>query len=163
MSDENEKKIINSQKNIELAYSLSQRKIDSQNTCHNSLESKIGILFGFVGTLSASIILLLQGKIEILGINIFTLGIISLYVTLLFLVFSSHTRTFLDPPDFSTFYSEGCADIENEKLINQIVADTKHCFDFNNTIQTYKATMYNRAVLCFAGSIFLLFLGIIEK
>lgn len=159
-SEENRK---NSEKNLQLAFDLAFKKADAQNISHNSLEAKIGILLGFVGALSASMVLLLLEKVNLLGINIFTLGVVGIYITLIFLVRASSTRTYLDPPDFSSFYYEGCSDESHEKMVSQIVADIQECIEKNNKIQSLKARLYNDAIFSLAASIFLLFLGILEK
>lgn len=150
-------------RNLELAFQLALRKLDSQNSNNIALDSKIGVLLAFVGAISASAILGLDQNTELIGINIFTLGVLGVYATLLFLVTATYTKTFLDPPDFSTFYSHLCVKMENHEVMNQVVADIQDCFNKNNAIQTYKAAMYNRAVLCLFGSITLLLLGIFEK
>ncbi len=153
----------NEEKNLDLAFDLAKRKIDIQNLNHNSLESKIGILLGFVGVLAASTIALLQSKVDLLGLNIFTLGVIGIYLAFVFLVIASRTRVFLEPPDFSVFYSADSLGFENKKIKNQAVADMRAAFESNNLIQGSKAKLYNFAIQSFLASILLLFLGIIEK
>lgn len=153
----------NPNQNLNLAFQLALKKIDTQNSNNAALDSKIGVLLAFVGAISASIVLILDQKTELLGINIFTLGVAGVYATLLFLVLASRTKDFLDPPDFSTFYSNHCVKMEHHEVMNQVVADIQDCFNKNSPIQTFKANMYNWAVLCLFGSIALLFLGILEK
>ena len=163
MADQSEESKKNSEKNLKLAFDLAMRKIDAQHITHNSVEAKIGILLGFVGALSASTALLFLEKVNLLGINIFTLGVAGIYITLILLVRASSARTYLDPPDFSTFYYEGCSDESHEKLVSQIVADMQECFEKNNKVQSTKARLYNDAIFSLTISIFLLFLGLLEK
>lgn len=163
MSEANEKTEQRAEENLRMAFDLALRKIDTQNSNHSALESKIGLLLAFVGTFSASVIILISERTELLGINIFSLGLAGTYASLIFLVQASHTRIFLDPPNFFTFYFDGCAESENQKIRNQVIADIESCFNSNNNLHSYKAKMYNRAIISFSGSIFLMFLGIIEK
>jgi len=153
----------NSEDNIDVAFSLVRMKLESQNNAHNTLESKIGILFGFVGIIAGSAIVVVEGKKELLGLNIFTIGLIGIYLVLLFLVIASQTRRFLDPPDFPTFYSKEALARPNIDLKNQAIADMQACYTSNLKIQELKSLFYNLSVWFFAGSILFLFLGILER
>lgn len=153
---------MNDQKNIDFALDLMSKKLYMQNSAHNALEAKIGILFGFVGVVAGSAIVLLQNKIELLGLNIFTIGLLEIYTSLILLVIASQTRYFLDPPDFPAFYSEEALAKEPIQLKNQAIADMKSSYQHNLRIQEIKARYYNLAIWFFVGSILLLFLGILE-
>lgn len=153
----------NNEDNIDLALSLVRMKLESQNNAHNTLESKIGILFGFVGIIAGSAIVVVEGKKELLGLNIFTIGLIGIYLVLLFLVIASQTRRFLDPPDFPTFYSKEALARPSIDLKNQAIADMQASYLSNLKIQELKSLFYNLSVWFFAGSILFLFLGILER
>lgn len=153
----------NDNKNIDLALQLSIKKIETQNQAHDSLESKIGILLGFVGIIAGSVIILIQQNTDLVGLNIFTLGLILIYLALILLVFASQTRTYLDPPDFPAFYSKESLSQSNGAVKNQIIADIKGCHEQNAEPHAYKSKLFNFAIYSFLISILLLFLGILEK
>jgi len=153
----------NNKLNIDFALELMGRKLDMQMHAHNSLESKVGVLLGFVGVIAGSSIVLLQNKTELVGINIFTLGLVGIYLTLILLVFASRTRTFLDPPDFPAFYSEGALAKQNIELKNQAIADMKSAYQTNNKNHQRKCMFFDHAIYCFALSVLLLFLGIFGR
>ena len=153
----------NNENNIDLAFSFMRMKLEFQSNAHNTLESKIGILFGFVGAMAASAIVLVNSKKELIGLNIFTIGLVGIYLVLLFLVITSQTRQFLDPPDFPAFYTKEALAKQNIDLKNQAIADMKASYQSNMKIQEFKSLFYNLAIWFFTGSILLLFLGILER
>ena len=147
---------------IDFAYKIMSKKLEMQMNAHNSLENKTGIFLGFVGIIVGSTIVLLQQKIDLLGLNIFTIGLCGIYLTFLLLVIASRTRIYFDPPDFPDFYSE---ETLNKKFIdfkNKIIANMKHSYELNMKNQKMKANLYNYAIYCFAISMLFLFLGILE-
>jgi len=153
----------NDNKNIDLALQLSIKKIETQNQAHASLESKIGILLGFVGIIASSIVILIQQNINLVGLNIFTIGLILIFLTLVLLVFASQTRTYLDPPDFPAFYSEKSLNQNNSDVKNQIIADMLECYGKNLESHVSKARFYNFSIYSFLFGVLFLFLGILEK
>ena len=149
--------------NIDFAFKIMSTKFQSQNGYHVALENKIGTMLGFVGIITASIIAVVQTRTGLLGLNIFTLGVIGMFITLWHLVDSSQTRKYLDSPDFSCFYTEESLNKSACDLKNQVISDMKSSFEKNNEIQNKKAKLYNFAIHCFLLSILFLFLGILEK
>ncbi len=152
----------NAAKNVDFAFEVISRKLDMQNHAHNAIESKIGTLFGFVGALAGAAVVLLENKANLLGLNIFTIGMVGIYVTLIFLVLASRTRTFMDPPDFPVFYSAESLARQNVDLKNQAVSDMISSYKINMKHQVDKSRFYDLAVYCFAVSVLFLFLGILE-
>jgi len=152
----------NNESNIDFAYKIISRKLEVQMNAHNSLENKTGILLGFVGIIVGSTIVLIQQKIDLVGLNIFTIGLSGIYLTFLLLIAASRTRIYLDPPDFPAFYSEKAMRREAVEFKNQIIADMKHSYELNMRNQEIKSKLYNIGIYCFAISMLLLFLGILE-
>jgi len=152
----------NNGSNIDFAYKIMSRKLEMQMDAHNSLENKTGILLGFVGIIVGSTIVLIQQKIDLVGLNIFTIGLFGIYLTFLLLLTASQTRTYLDPPDFPAFYSEEALRRETVDFKNQVIADMKRSYELNMRNQDIKSKLYNVAIYCFAISMLLLFLGILE-
>lgn len=146
--------------NLDLSFELINNKLERQSNAHASLEAKIGILFGFVGVISAGAIALMQGQLELIGRNFLTLGLIGLGITLLLLILASRTRTFLDPPDFSTFYSQQSLNKDGIEFKNQIVADMIESYKRNTQYHSEKARFYDTALWVFLGSLILIFIGI---
>jgi len=136
----------NNKDNIDLAFSIMRMKLEMQNNAHNTIESKVGILFGFVGIISGSAIVLVDNNRELLGLNIFTIGLALIYVVLILLVIASQTRQFLDPPDFPAFYSEEALAKQNIDLKNQAISDMKASYQSNIKIQEFKSYFYNLAI-----------------
>ena len=104
----------NNESVIDFAYNIMCRKLDMQMNAHNSLESKIGILLGFVGIIVGSVIILIQQKIDLFGLNIFTIGSSGIYLTFLLLVIASRTRIYFDGENVPkhTHYLNKFGDIE---------------------------------------------------
>lgn len=152
----------NSESNLDFAYKIMSRKLEMLMNAHNSLENKTGIFLGFVGIIFGSIIVLIQQKIDLFGLNIFTVGLFGIFLSLVLLVISLRTRIYFDPPDFSTFYSEDALKKEPIDFKNKIVADMKYCYKLNMKNQEIKSNLYNIAIYCFTISMFFLFLGILE-
>jgi len=80
-----------SNQNLDLSLEIINRKLERQVNAHTSLEAKVGILFGFVAVITAGAIALMQGRLELIGRNFLTLGLICLGITLLSRV--SHIST----------------------------------------------------------------------
>ncbi len=152
----------NNESNLDFAYKIMSRKLEIQMDAHNSLENKTGILLGFVGIIIGSAIVLIQQKIDLFGLNIFTIGLFGIYLTFLLLVVASQTRIYFDPPDFPAFYSEEALRKKTIDLKNQVIADMKRSYEKNLRHQEIKSKLYNIAIYCFAISMLFLFLGILE-
>ncbi|MDO8551634.1 MAG: hypothetical protein Q7S03_03075 [bacterium] len=150
-----------SNQNLDLSLEIINRKLELQVSAHTSLEAKIGILFGFVGVITAGAIALMQGRQELIGRNFLTLGLICLGITLLLLILASRTRTFLDPPDFSTFYSQKSLNNDGIEFKNQIVSDMIESYKRNALYHLEKARLYDGALWTFLGSLILIFIGIL--
>jgi hypothetical protein len=153
----------NNKENIDFAFQVMGKKLDSQAQAHSALESKIGLFLGFVGVIAGSAIALLQGKSGLLGLNIFTIGLTGIYVSLIALVAASQTKTYYDPPDFNDFYSDPVLKQPHIDLKNQVISNMKEGYGKNQSNQKLKGLLYNFAVYCFLLSILFLFLGIIER
>lgn len=149
-----------SNQNLDLSFELINSKLERQSNAHASLEAKIGILFGFVGVISAGAIALTQGRLELIGRNFLTFGLIGLGITLLLLILASRTRIFLDPPDFSTFYSQQSLNKDGIEFKNQIVADMVESYKRNALYHSEKARFYDASLWVFLGSLALIFIGI---
>lgn len=150
-----------SNQNLDLSLEIINRKLEHQDHAHASLEAKTGILFGFVGVITAGAIALMQGRLELIGRNFLTLGLIGLGVTLLLLILASRTRTFLDPPDFSAFYSQQSLNKDGIEFKNQIVSDMVESYKRNAAYHSEKARLYDAALWVFLGSLILIFIGIL--
>lgn len=150
-----------SNQNLDLSLELINSKLERQSNAHASLESKMGILFGFVGVITAGAIALMQGRLELIGRNFLTLGLVGLGITLLLLILASRTRTFLDPPDFSTFYSQQSLNKDGIEFKNQIVADMIESYKRNALFHLEKARFYDASLWVFLGSLILIFIGIL--
>lgn len=147
--------------NIEFALALMSRKLDSQGKSHVSLETKIGILLGFVGIIAAGAVTLMQGQMELVGRNFLTLGLIGLAVTLFLLILASRTQIFFDPPDFPAFYSKEALSTDSLEVKNQVIADMKESYNINLKNQIRKAKLYDVSLWVFLGSLILIFIGIL--
>lgn len=151
----------NNELNLDFAYRIMSRKLETQMSAHNSLENKIGILLGFVGIIGGGIIVLTQQKTDLLGINIFTIGLFGVYITFLLLVIASQTRVYLDAPDFPAFYSAEALKKNIIDFKNQVIADMRQSYELNMNNQTKKSKLYNVAIYCFVTSMLFLSLGTI--
>ncbi len=152
----------NNESILDFAYKVMSRKLEMQMDAHNSLENKAGISLGFVGVIVASIIVLIQQKIDLVGLNIFTIGLGGIYLTFLLLLFASRTRIYFDPPDFPAFYSKEALKKQTVNVKNKVIADMKCSYELNMRNQVIKSRFYNVAIYCFAISMLFLFLGILE-
>ena len=153
----------NNKLNIDFALELMIKKFDRQCDAINSLESKVGILLGFVGVISCSTIVLIPNEYSKFGLNLFSLGLILIYLILIILIEATKTRDYLDPPDFPTFYSEKTLNKDNIEIKNQVIADIIACYEKNNEVQVYKSKLFNIAIFIFAISVLLIFLGILKE
>lgn len=150
-----------SNQNLDLSLEMINRKLERQVGAHTSLEAKIGILFGFVGAITAGAVALMQGRLELIGRNFLTLGLTGLGITLLLLMLASRTRIFLDPPDFSTFYSKQALNKNGVEFKNQIVSDMVESYKRNALSHSDKARLYDAALWVFLGSLVLIFIGVL--
>jgi hypothetical protein len=147
--------------NLDLSLEIIKNKLDRQMEAHSSLEAKIGILFGFVGVITAGAIALMQARLDLIGRNFLTLGLIGLGLTLVLLILASRTRLFLDPPDFPVFYSKKALNSNGLDLKNQIVSDMIESYKRNALYHAEKARFYDASLWVFLGSLSLIFVGIL--
>lgn len=150
------------EKKLELVGSLMLSKLAAQQFAHDSLESKIGVLLGFVATVLAILFGFVFNNILLFDFNLFTLGLAGLFLTLIFLALASKTREYLDPPDFSGFYSEEALSRNYLDLKNSISADMKECYTLNLRNQQAKGALYNYGLLSLVLSLISVILGIIQ-
>jgi len=153
----------NNKANIQLVLDIVYRKHETQKHAFDALEAKIGTLFGFLGIIIAGAIALLKNNTGLISINLFTAGLVGLFTSLLLLVLASLSRAYLDPPSFSTIYSDSSLEKSTLDLSNQVIADVKSAYEENKRLQVYKANLYNAAIIIFIVSLGLLLLGILGK
>lgn len=135
----------NNESVLDFVYKVMGRKLEMQVNVHNSLENKMGILLGFVGIIVGSTIVLIQQKIDLFGLNIFTIGLFGIYLIFLLLVIASQTRIYFDSPDFSTFYSEEALKKKSIDFKNKVIADMKRSYELNTKNQEIESKLYNVA------------------
>jgi hypothetical protein len=146
--------------NLKLGLSLANSKIASQAGANRSVDSKVGILLGFSGAIAAGTLTFIKSDSKLIGVNLFSLGLIMLFGTIACLILASKSRTFLDPPDFHTFYSKKALSKSNIDLLNQIIADTKKCYGDNSLVINTKVKYFDTAIYLLGTSIILLTIGI---
>jgi hypothetical protein len=150
--------------NIDLALKLTEAKLRRQTEAHQSLESKMGIIFGFIGVIAGSVVfLVLKDNPRLFGLNLFTLGALGIFASLVLLVLASKTREYLDPPDFDSFYSEEALKKDNLELKNKAVANMRASYETNAENHKTKAKFFNWGLYVFLVSLVLLFIGIVEQ
>jgi hypothetical protein len=151
----------NNTANLQLAYRIIRNKIEGQDRTNQSLDAKLGILFGFVGVIIVGVISMVNTKHSLVGINMFTGGLTALLVCIVCLVVASATRRFLDPVDFDAFYSEKVLSKDNKDILNQVISDTNQCYKKNTKIIKNKAFLFDMSVYSLGSALALLFMGII--
>lgn len=147
----------NDMKNIELLYEVSYRKIDSQNEANRSIDSKVGVLFGFVGVIAVWVMGVALSNKNILGWNIFSIGLFLLMVSIVLCVFAARSRTFHSPIDLRQMYSEKYLKMKHLNLKNQMVADICDSHEKNQKTIKIKSYFFDAAMLS-AGMAIVLFL-----
>jgi hypothetical protein len=155
MSDKND------EQNIDFALILVRQKLEFQSKVTQSLDTKTGILIGFVSVIAANLIIVIKADHSLMGLNLFSLGLIVLGFALLNLIMATLTKEYLDPPDFDTFYSEDALAKPNIDLKNQVIADMKKSYNQNYLNDTNRGRYFDRSVWAVAGSILLLVIGVI--
>lgn len=151
----------NNEKNIDFALDTARQKLAFQARATQALDTKTGILIGFVSVVAANLLLLIKDKPDLVGVNLFGLGLLVLLYALWNLVQATWTKDYLDPPDFDTFYSEDALAKDNTKLKNQVVADIKKSYEHNHTNDKDRAAAFDRSVWALATSIILLVTGVL--
>ena len=100
--------------------------------------------------------------LDLVDLNIFTLGFMGFFLTLGFLSLASKTRQYLDAPDFARFYSEEALALDPETIKNNVIADMKKSYERNMNNHCKKAKWYDRALITLIISLGIMFLGIIK-
>lgn len=149
----------NDRANLKLAYDIASQKINSQNDANRSIDAKVGILFGFTGAISVGVLGVIIGNKELLGQNVFSTGVFVLMASIVFSVFAARSRTFQDPVDFSTVYSEQALGKDNSDQLNQVTADIIDTHVKNQKIVTAKSYLFDVSVFSLGIAIILLFIG----
>lgn len=145
--------------NIDFALDTAREKMAFQARSTQSLDSKTGILLGFVGVIAANLLLLLNSNPDLLGKNLFTGGLLVLLYSFWNLVKATKTKEYLDPPSFETFYTEDALSKETIDLKNQVVADIKKCYETNHTNDVSRAKSFDSGVWSLAISLVILIIG----
>lgn len=150
----------NDEKNIDFALDTARQKLSFQARATQALDTKTGILIGFVSVVAANLLLLIKDKTDLVGVNLFGLGLLVLLYALWNLIQATRTKDYLDPPDFDTFYSEDALAKDNIKIKNQVVADIKKSYEQNHTNDKERAEAFDRSVWALGASIILLVIGV---
>lgn len=151
----------NNRSNLELGLQIAKQKIVAQASANQSIDAKVGILLGFAGAIAAGTIAIIKSDPSLIGFNVFIFGLFGLLVSILCLILASCTRTFYDPPDFDTFYSQKALAKDNHALMNQVISDTKKSYLLNADITKDKAAYFDRAIYLLGLGIILLIIGVI--
>lgn len=149
----------NNEKNIDFAISTMKQKLSSQSRATQALDTKAGILIGFVSVVAANLVIILKDKPQLVKINLFTIGLTILLYALVKLIQAATTKEYLDPPDFDAFYSDKALAKENMTLKNEVAADMKQSYIHNNKLDGKRAMAFDRSIYALAISIILLIIG----
>jgi hypothetical protein len=147
--------------NLEFALVIVKQKLDFQSKVTQALDTKTGILLGFVSVVAANILLLINDKPSSIGLNLFTLGLLVLSYSFWCLIKSARTKDYLDPPDFGTFYSEAALAMNNVDLKNQVIADMKKSYEHNHDNDKDRAAYFEKSIWALAASVTLLVIGVV--
>lgn len=152
----------NNIENIDLAFEVMKRKFDFQSDAINTLDSKVGVLLGFIGALTGGLFLILINNDPLVTLNLLSVGMFCVFLSFIALVVSTWPREYSDPPSMHTVYSEESLAKPNLNLKNQFVADIQDCYTKHAKIQRTKAMFYKVALGFLTLAFVLMFLGILE-
>jgi hypothetical protein len=153
----------NNDENLDLALRLMSDKLGRQGDANKALQSKIGVMLGFVSAIVGITVIMLKADPGLFGVNLLTVGIVSLFTSLTLLVLASRTREYLDPPNFPAFYSAEALAKNHIDMKNQVIADMRASYEQNARTHQRNAVFFNWGLYFFLLSLVLTFLGIIES
>ena len=151
----------NNMKNIDLLYEIAYRKVESQNDANRSIDSKVGVLFGFTGIISVWVFGVVIANQTILGWNLFSIGLFIMMASITLSVFAARSRVFFDPIDMDSAYSSKYLKKSHIDLKNQLLADVVDSHQKNQKLISAKSYLFDIAVIALGLTIVLFYLDLI--
>jgi len=133
--------------NIDFIFEVMQMKLNHLYDASNALDQKISIVTGFLATIIAGAIIFFSENLKFtfypFDTNFFTLGIFSIFFSILLCIFALANRSYYYPPQEDKLYSEESLNLDTHDLKNQTVADMKEGFVMNHKTHEGKAKIFN--------------------
>lgn len=155
-----ETNFLNKNKIMDLAFDQLNLKLKTQADAHNALESKIGVLFAFVGAVAGGGMALALTHTSLSGHGWFFAGLIGLFVTMFLLLLASAPTTYFDPPKCEDLYSTEALAKECYSLKEQLVSNMIEGYKQNAKLQDKKAKWYAWSTYTFFGSMGLILISL---
>lgn len=133
--------------NIDFIFEVMQMKLNHLYDASNALDQKISIVTGFLATIIAGAALFFSENLKLtfcpFDSNFFTLGIFSVFFSILLCVLALANRKYYYPPHENELYSEKSLNSDTHDLKNQTIADMKKGFGKNHETHESKAKVFN--------------------
>lgn len=126
-------------------YDILRQEIKAQINSYDALDRKISLFMGFA---SASFLISVSIKSDMLGLNLVTLGFAIVFLADIFMVIGLWVRKFRYPPKPRTFLCEA-AEKGYVEIIKQQCANIVAAFEQNEVTMHKKATVLKYALLIF--------------
>lgn len=148
-----------SEKNLDLAYTIMCRKMEEQLSITTILDTKIGILVGAVAVVLGFSVPIFR---EIVGLNFFTAGFGVVFFSFIILAGECiKTRLFWSSPSENYIYSEQFLAGKNIDVKNQIVADMVESSKENRKALRDRARHLDISIFIAIIGLFIMVLGVL--
>lgn len=146
--------------NIDFIFEVMQMKLNHLYDASNSLDQKISITVGFLATIIAGATLFFNENLKFtfypFNSNFFTLGIFSIFCSILLCIAALANRKYYYPPHENQLYSEKSLNSDTHDIKNQTIADMKEGFIKNHKTHECKAKIFNYSLYFLALGIILI-------
>ena len=131
----------------------------------NFLDQKISTFLGFAATLMAGLMIFFKDNLELtlcpFTTNFFTIGLFSIFFSILLVVVNLSTRKYYYPPHEDQLYSDESLNSKEFDLKSQIIADMKEGFTKNHKKHEDKAKIFNCSLAFLMFGLFLILISLL--
>jgi len=146
--------------NIDFIFEVMRMKLDHLYDASNALDQKVSIVVGFLAATTAGATLFFSDNLKFIfypfDTNFFTLGIFSIFFSILLCIVALANRKYYYPPQEDQLYSENSINSDTHDLKSQTIADIKEGFVKNHGTHEYKARIFNFSLYLLVLGIFLM-------
>ena len=146
--------------NLALGLSVFEGKISRQSSDQTLIETKIGILVGFVSLYLVTVFSLLIENPTLISNKIMVIGLALAIVALFIFISSLWPRKYLDAPNSNSFYTDKHLTKLNIEVKKQLLSDYVKAYNKNGEENANKICCLNLGLITFFVSIIILFVGL---
>lgn len=147
--------------NIQLGIEIFRDKLSRQSDDQGLIETKIGILAGFISIYLVTLLAMIIEKPSLISNQYILLGLSFGIIALLLFIFALWPRKYKDPPDSEVFYDDKSLTRPNYEVKKQLLSDYVDAYESNSKNNADKISYFKRGLATFFISIIILFVGLL--